>query len=80
MSIADIEQLIEDKKQKERDKIIHNWEKDGILVAKGKWGRFNIIKGKQKIELPKTTDAQALSLEQVKDMLSNQSKKKTKKK
>ena len=80
LSIADIEQLIEDKKQKERDKIIHNWEKDGILVAKGKWGRFNIIKGKQKIELPKTTDAQALTLEQVKDMLSNQSKKKTKKK
>ena len=35
LSIADIEQLIEDKKQKEKDKIIHNWEKDGILVVNG---------------------------------------------
>ena len=47
---------------------------------KAKWGRFNIIKGKQKIELPKTTDAAALTLDQVKAMLSENSKKKSKKK
>jgi len=80
LSHNDVVELIEDKKQKERDKVIHNWEKEGISVLKAKWGRFNIIKGKQKIELPKTTDAAALTLDQVKAMLSENSKKKSKKK
>ena len=66
-------------KEKEKDKVIHNWEKEGISVLKGKWGRFNVIKGKQKIELPKTTDAPALTLEDVKAMFDNKSKKKAKK-
>ena len=79
LSQNDIVELIEDKKQKEKDKVIHNWEKEGISVLKGKWGRFNVIKGKQKIELPKTTDAPALTLEDVKAMFDNKSKKKSKK-
>tara|TARA_Y100001968_G_scaffold188190_1_gene172506 strand:- start:8874 stop:11345 length:2472 start_codon:yes stop_codon:yes gene_type:complete len=80
LSHNDVVELIEEKKQKERDKVIHNWEQEGISVLKAKWGRFNIIKGKQKIELPKTTDAAALTLDQVKAMLSENSKKKSKKK
>ncbi|MDB4710091.1 DNA topoisomerase, partial [Flavobacteriales bacterium] len=79
LSQNDIIELIEDKKQKEKDKVIHNWEKEGISVLKGKWGRFNVIKGKQKIELPKTTDAPALTLEEVKAMFDSKSKKKSKK-
>ncbi|MDG2369652.1 MAG: type I DNA topoisomerase [Flavobacteriales bacterium] len=79
LSQNDIVELIEDKKQKEKDKVIHNWEKEGISVLKGKWGRFNVIKGKQKIELPKTTDAPALTLEDVKAMFDSKSKKKSKK-
>jgi DNA topoisomerase-1 len=79
LSQNDIVELIEDKKQKEIDKIIHNWEKEGISVLKGKWGRFNVIKGKQKIELPKTTDAAALTLEEVTAMFDKKSKKKAKK-
>ena len=62
LSQSDIEELIEDKKQKEREKIIHNWEDEGIRVEKARWGRSNIIKGKTKIELPKTVDAKALTL------------------
>ena len=65
----DIIELIEVKKQKEIDKVIHNWEEEGIRVEKARWGRFNVIKGKAKIELPKTTKAEKLTLEEVKAMI-----------
>ena len=54
---TDIETLIKDKIQKEIDKLIHDWEEEGIRVEKARWGRHNIIQGKIKIELPKTVDA-----------------------
>lgn len=77
LSQADIVKLIEDKKQKDIDKIIHNWEDEGIRVEKARWGRFNILKGKFKLELPKTTDASALTLDEVKVLIEkNQPKKK----
>jgi len=77
----DIEQLIEEKKQKDIDKIIHNFEAEGIRVEKARWGRSVIIKGKTKIELPKTVDASKLSLEEVQDIIEKQGpKKKTAKK
>ena len=69
LSHEDIVQLIEDKKQKEIDKVVHNWEEEGIRVEKARWGRSNIIKGKTKIELPKTVDAESLSLKDVKDII-----------
>ncbi len=69
LSHEDIVQLIEDKKQKEIDKVIHNWKEEGIRVEKARWGRFNILKGKTKIELPKTVDAKNLSLEEVKEII-----------
>jgi len=81
LSDQDIIQLIEDKKQKEIDKVIHNWEEEGIRVEKARWGRSNIIKGKTKIELPKTVDAAKLTLDKVKDLIEkNAPKKKTTKK
>jgi len=78
----DIVELIEDKKRKEREKVIHNWEEEGIRVEKARWGRFKVIKGKTKIELPKTTDAEALTLDEVKAMIEKKAPKKkaTKKK
>ena len=61
--------------------MIHNWEDEGIRVEKARWGRSNIIKGKTKIELPKTVDAAKLSLEEVKDIIEKKApKKKTAKK
>ncbi len=69
LSDEDIVELIEVKKQKEIDKVIHNWEEEGIRVEKARWGRFNVIKGKTKIELPKTTKAEKLTLEEVKAMI-----------
>lgn len=71
-------ELIEDKKRKEIEKVIHNWEEEGIRVEKARWGRSNILKGKTKIELPKTVDASKLSLEEVKGIIEkNAPKKKT---
>ncbi len=76
-----IVELIEDKKRKDIEKVIHNWTEEGIRVEKARWGRSNIIKGKIKIELPKTVDAKKLTLDEVKEILVKKGpKKKTSKK
>ncbi|QIJ89346.1 DNA topoisomerase I [Mesoflavibacter sp. HG96] len=81
LTTEDIETLIDEKIQKEIDKVVHNWEEEGIRVEKARWGRHNIIKGKTKIELPKTVDAKALTLEDVQALIEkNAPKKKTTKK
>ena len=51
LSSDDIIQLIEDKKQKERDKLVMHWEEEGIRIEKARWGRHNIIKGKIKVRI-----------------------------
>jgi DNA topoisomerase-1 len=72
----DIVELIEVKKQKEIDKYIHKWDEEGISVQKARWGRFNIIKGKLKIELPKTFKVEKLTLEAVQKMIEEKAPKK----
>ena len=69
LSQNDIESIIEDKLQKNIDKVIHNWESEGILVQKARWGRSEITKGKIKIELNKDIDASKLTLEEIKEMI-----------
>src|SRR5699024_9403174 len=69
LSEEDIVELIEKKKKKEREKIVHNWEDEGIRVEKTRWKRHKIIKGKTKIELPKEVDAKALTLDEVKKII-----------
>ena len=69
LSQSDIVNLIEDKLQKDRDKLIHNWEDEGIRVEKARWGRSVILKGKTKIELTKDVDAEKLTLDQVKALI-----------
>ena len=68
LSDADIIELIETKKQKEIDKLIHNWEEEGIRLEKARWGRFNLLKGKTKIELPKTTKAEKMTLRRMRKL------------
>ena len=51
LSYNNIVELIEDKKKKEREKMIHNWEEEGISVQKGRWGKFFVISGKKKKQL-----------------------------
>jgi DNA topoisomerase-1 len=69
LSQSDVAELIEDKLQKNIDKVIHNWEAEGILVQKARWGRSEITKGKVKIELSKDIDASKLTLAQVQEMI-----------
>jgi DNA topoisomerase-1 len=80
LSDADIIELIETKKQKEIDKIIHNWEEEEIRLEKARWGRFNLLKGKTKIELPKTTKAEKMTLKDAQAILEKNAPKKKKKK
>jgi DNA topoisomerase-1 len=76
LSNDDIVELIEAKKQKEIDKVIHNWEDEGIRVEKARWGRYNVLKGKIKIELPKTTEIEKLSKEEAVAMIEAKTPKK----
>lgn len=81
LSNDDIETLIKDKIQKEIDKVIHNWEEEGIRVEKARWGRSNIIQGKIKIELSKDIDATKITLAEAQKLLeSKKPNKKPKKK
>tara|TARA_R110002051_G_scaffold181460_1_gene250980 strand:- start:60434 stop:62938 length:2505 start_codon:yes stop_codon:yes gene_type:complete len=76
LSKEDIKELIETKKQKEIDKVIHNWEEEGIRVEKARWGRHTILKGKIKIELSKDVDATKITLEQAQKMIEAKTPKK----
>ncbi len=76
LTTQDLETLIEDKKRKEIEKVIHNWEDVSIRVEKARWGRFNVIKGKIKIELPKTTEIEKLSKEEAVKMIEAKTPKK----
>ncbi|MCB9202122.1 MAG: type I DNA topoisomerase [Flavobacteriales bacterium] len=81
LSDGDIVELIEDKKRKDKEKLIHFWEEEGIKLEKGRWGTSTITYGKKKINLPKTVDAQKLTLEEVQKLIKdNTPAKKTKKK
>lgn len=76
LSNEDIEELIEDKKQKEIEKLIQEWPEEKIRIEKARWGRFNLIKGKTKVELPKDTEADKITLEEAKDLLAKKTPKK----
>ncbi|MDC2975178.1 type I DNA topoisomerase [Bacteroidota bacterium] len=76
LSIDDIEELIEEKKQKEKDKVIHNWVEEGIKVEKGRWGKFYLIKSNKKILLDKNLNVASIDLDQAKEIYkANTSKK-----
>jgi DNA topoisomerase-1 len=76
LSGEDIVTLIDEKIQKEIDKVIHNWEAEGVRVEKARWGRHNIIKGKQKVELAKTVDVSKMTLEKALVLLAKNAPKK----
>ena len=78
LSDEDIVTLIEEKIQKEKDKVIHNWEEEGIRVEKARWGRSNIIQGKIKVELSKDIDPTKITLEEAKKRLEAKQPKKKK--
>lgn len=79
---SDVVELIEDKIQKDKDKVIHHWKEQNIKVEKARWGRSIITKGKIKVELGKDVDAEKLTLEQVLSLIESKApaKKSTSKK
>ncbi|MDH3697457.1 MAG: type I DNA topoisomerase [Flavobacteriaceae bacterium] len=81
LSEADIEALIEWKKQKEIDKLVQEWPEEGIKIEKARWGRHTLSQGKIKVELMKDVDAKAMTLEEAKALIEQKTpKKKTRKK
>lgn len=78
LSQADIIELIEDKKRKESERVVREWPKQEIRLEKARWGRYNLIQGKIKVELSKETNPEALTLEEVEKIIAdNAPKKKT---
>lgn len=69
LSEADMVALIEEKKVKEREKLIASWPEENIRIEKARWGRHHIISGKLKVELGKEIDATAISLDEAKAMI-----------
>ena len=63
LSEEEIETLIKEKIQKEKDKLIKEWPEEAIRIEKVRWGRSNIIKGSKKIELGKDIDPTKITLE-----------------
>ena len=61
--------LIEEKIQKDKEKIIMNWSSHGITIEKGRWNKIYIIKGKKKVPLAKNVDPLKITLDQAKDYL-----------
>lgn len=71
----DVEELIESKLQKEQEKVVKQWDEGEIRLEKARWGRYTLIKGKIKIELPKETDVETFSKEQALTLLNEKAPK-----
>ena len=69
LSDEDIVTLIEEKIQKEKEKLVQHWEEEGIRIEKARWGRSNIIQGKIKVELSKDIDPTTITLEEAQKRL-----------
>ena len=76
LSQADIIELIEDKKRKESERVVREWPKQEIRLEKARWGRYNLIQGKIKVELSKETNPEALTLEEVEKIIADNAPKK----
>ncbi len=70
-----IEELIELKLKKEKEKLIAEWIDEGIKLEKGRWGRSVISMGKKKIEIPKEIDPKTITLDIAKEYLNPKKKK-----
>ena len=65
----DIVELIEEKKKKDKEKLVHSWEAEGIKVEKGRWGKYFVISGKKRRQLDAKKDPKLVTLEEAKSIL-----------
>ena len=75
LTVDNIEELIELKLKKEKEKLITEWVDEGIKLEKGRWGRSIISMGKKKIEIPKEIDPKTITLDIAKEYLNPKKKK-----
>jgi len=75
LTVDNIEELIELKLKKEKEKLITEWVDEGIKLEKGRWGRSIISMGKKKIEIPKEIDPKTITLDIAKEYLNTKKKK-----
>ena len=75
LTVDNIEELIELKLKKEKEKLITEWVNEGIKLEKGRWGRSIISMGKKKIEIPKEIDPKTITLDIAKEYLNPKKKK-----
>lgn len=76
LSQSDINNLIEEKLQKEKEKVVREWKEEGITIEKARWGRFNLLKGKTKVELSKDAKVEKMTLEEAQALIDKKSPKK----
>ncbi len=69
LSETDCIELIEEKIKKDKEKIITSFDEKNITVEKGRWGRFYVIKGRKKVQLPKETDPKTIDLKKAEQLL-----------
>ena len=69
LSESDCIELIEEKIKKDKEKIITSFDEKNITVEKGRWGRFYVIKGRKKVQLPKETDPKTIDLKKAEQLL-----------
>lgn len=65
LSMADIVELIEKKKEKEANRFVQQWPEDSLAIENGRWGPFIRFK-KKSIKLPKIDDKRMTSEEAAK--------------
>lgn len=70
-------QLVKDKLEAEKNKVIQVFEAEGIEILNGMYGPY-IKKGKDNFKIPKGTDPKALTLEEVQELIANAPEKKKK--
>ena len=75
LSDLDIIKIIDEKIQKEKEKLVQEWPEEKIRIEKARWGRSNIIKGEKKVELGKEVDPTKITLKQALKYLSLKSSK-----
>lgn len=69
ISLVEAEKLIEEKKKKDKEKIIKIFDKDGISILKGRFGPY-ITDGKVNASVPKDVEPSKVSLDEAKKILS----------
>ncbi len=68
-------QLVAEKKKADAEKIIRNWEEEGIQILNGRYGPY-MTDGNKNVKIPKDTDPKGYSLEECKKMIEEAPEKK----